>query len=74
MARAQPGYLGHESARGEHGVGITVSYWASPEAIAAWREHPEHRAAREAGRTTWYERYAVRVCRVERDGRGEARP
>ena len=33
LAAAQPGYLGVESAR--DGLGITVSYWASLEAIAA---------------------------------------
>jgi len=65
LAATQPGFLGAESVRGEDGVGITVSYWDSPEAIAAWRAHPEHRAAQsEAGR--WYARYAIRVCRVER--------
>ena len=36
-ARSQPGYLGVESARGADGVGITVSYWASEEAIRAWK-------------------------------------
>lgn len=29
LAREQPGFLGVESARGEDGLGITVSYWAS---------------------------------------------
>ena len=34
LASGQPGYLGVESARDADGFGITVSYWASPEAIA----------------------------------------
>jgi heme-degrading monooxygenase HmoA len=34
LAREQPGYLGFETARG--GLGISVSYWESPEAIRAW--------------------------------------
>ena len=29
LAREQPGFLGIESARGEDGLGITVSYWSS---------------------------------------------
>ncbi|EJM47726.1 antibiotic biosynthesis monooxygenase family protein, partial [Pseudomonas sp. GM48] len=29
LAREQPGFLGVESARGDDGLGITVSYWAS---------------------------------------------
>ncbi|PWK44755.1 antibiotic biosynthesis monooxygenase [Pseudomonas sp. OV226] len=40
LAREQPGFLGVESARGEDGLGITVSYWASEAAILAWKHHP----------------------------------
>lgn len=66
LAREQPGFLGVESARGEDGLGITVSYWASEAAILAWKQHPEHTAIRERGRSTWYARCHTRVCRVER--------
>ena len=66
LAREQPGFLGLESARGEDGLGITVSYWASEAAILAWKHHPEHTAIRERGRSTWYARCKTRVCRVER--------
>ena len=45
LASQQPGYLGVESARGADGVGITVSYWESLEAIRAWGEVAEHRLA-----------------------------
>jgi len=66
LAADQPGFLGVESARGSDGFGITVSYWASPEAIAAWRAHAEHRLAQEYGQTRWYAHYELRVARVER--------
>ena len=66
LAREQPGFLGAESARGEDGLGITVSYWASEAAILAWKHHPQHSAIRERGRSTWYARCHTRVCRVER--------
>ncbi|CAI8872345.1 ABM domain-containing protein [Pseudomonas sp. IT-P100] len=66
LAREQPGFLGVESARGEDGLGITVSYWASEAAILAWKLHPEHSAIRERGRSTWYSACNTRVCRVER--------
>ena len=66
LAAQQPGFLGVESARGADGFGITVSYWASEEAIAAWRRHAEHTLAREQGRSRWYEAFALRVARVER--------
>lgn len=66
LAAGQPGYLGVESARGSDGFGITVSYWVSLEAIAAWKAHAEHRIAQETGRKLWYEHYELRIARVER--------
>lgn len=66
LAREQPGFLGIESARGADGLGITVSYWATEEAIRGWREHTEHTIAQQRGREQWYERYELRVARVER--------
>ncbi len=45
-------------------VGITVSYWFSMDAIAAWRRHPEHRQAQRRAHE-WYASYRVRICRVE---------
>ena len=44
LAAQQPGFLGVESARSD-GLGITLSYWQSEEAIRAWREQ---------GRANWY--------------------
>ena len=73
LAAAQPGFLGVESARGADGFGITVSYWASEEAIAAWRRHAEHAAARAQGRSRWYTAFELRVARVER-AYGSGRP
>jgi heme-degrading monooxygenase HmoA len=66
LASKQPGYLGVESARGPDGVGITVSYWETKEAITAWKAVAEHAAAQRLGRERWYEAYELRVCRVER--------
>lgn len=65
LAVRQPGYLGHESAREE--LGITVSYWASLEAIRAWKQHTEHLLAQRQGRQQWYAAYQVRICKVERE-------
>jgi heme-degrading monooxygenase HmoA len=66
LAAEQPGYLGMESARGDDGLGITVSYWRSSDDIAAWRRHGEHQVARDTGRSDWYRHYTLRVARVER--------
>lgn len=66
LAAAQPGFLGAESARNQDGFGITVSYWTSEAAIAAWREQADHQVARREGRALWYQGFRVRACRVER--------
>jgi heme-degrading monooxygenase HmoA len=65
LAAQQPGYLGVESVRGSDGLGITLSYWESLEAIAAWKAQGEHRAAQSKGHQQWYEHFEVRIARVE---------
>ncbi|RMQ42635.1 hypothetical protein ALQ04_03558 [Pseudomonas cichorii] len=67
LAKVQPGFLGMESARGEDGLGITVSYWTDEQAILAWKHHLEHAEVREQGRARWYQACTTRVCKVERD-------
>jgi heme-degrading monooxygenase HmoA len=67
LAAQQPGFLGIESARGADGLGITVSYWESLEAIRRWRENAEHRIAQRQGRDKWYEWFRLRIARVERE-------
>ncbi|KIF80131.1 antibiotic biosynthesis monooxygenase family protein [Noviherbaspirillum autotrophicum] len=70
LAAQQPGFLGMESVR--DGIGITVSYWESAEAIRAWKANAEHQLAQERGRSDWYSAYRIRIARVERDyGFGE---
>lgn len=64
LAARQPGFLGVESAGGD--IGITVSYWADEESIAAWRRDSDHAFAQYEGRTRWYDAYELRVGRVER--------
>jgi len=66
LAAEQPGFLGIESSRGQDGLGLTISYWESEEAIAAWKRNTEHLVAQHTGRERWYAGYEVRVARVER--------
>jgi heme-degrading monooxygenase HmoA len=65
LAARQPGYLGVETVDAG-ALGITVSYWESEDAIAAWRRDSEHAFAQYEGRTRWYDAYELRVARVER--------
>ncbi|MBS4172775.1 antibiotic biosynthesis monooxygenase [Bacillus sp. FJAT-49736] len=65
MASQQQGFLGIESAR-DSGLGITVSYWESLDAIRNWKENSSHKFAQEKGKEEWYKNYTVRVCKVEK--------
>lgn len=67
LASSQRGFLGVESSRDSDGLGITVSYWASLEAIKDWKDHSLHQVAQERGKSKWYSHYSLRVCKVERD-------
>lgn len=66
LASQQPGFLGIESTRETSGFGITVSYWASEDAIAKWKADIEHADAQQLGKTKWYEHYELRIAKVER--------
>ncbi len=67
LASKQPGFLGMESVRDATGLGITVSYWNSLEAIKLWKENAAHQIAQKKGKQMWYKRFALRVCKVERE-------
>lgn len=65
LAKKQQGFIGVESARNE--IGITVSYWKSLEAIKDWKLQVDHTKARAKGKSEWYQKFKVRICKVERD-------
>ena len=65
LAKQQSGFLGVESARNE--VGITVSYWKDVASIKNWKQNLDHIDAQIKGRTSWYEKYTVRIALVERE-------
>jgi heme-degrading monooxygenase HmoA len=65
LAQSQAGYLGHESVR--NGLGITVSYWESLEAIQNWKSNERHLLAQKFGREKWYSAFKIRIALVEKD-------
>jgi heme-degrading monooxygenase HmoA len=66
LAPRQPKFLGLESARDADGVGITLSYWASEQAIHNWKRVAAHVQAQRLGHARWYSDFVTRVARVER--------
>ena len=51
-----------EKARHFYGELLGITEWASADALAAWRENPEHRKAQERGRQAFYADYEISVC------------
>jgi heme-degrading monooxygenase HmoA len=65
IAKKSGGFLGMDSARSE--FGISVSYWQSTEDILRWKQDADHQVAIKKGIDKWYDRYNVRICKVERN-------
>ncbi len=62
IASAMPGFVSYREYEGKNGELLGVTEWASAEALAAWREHPEHRQAQDRGRKVFYSEYEITVC------------
>lgn len=51
----------------EKGKILSLSFWRDEEAVKAWRNTPEHRAAQAAGRGGVFADYRLRIAAVVRD-------
>lgn len=58
------GFIGIETCYRENFV-LAVSYWRSLQAIERWRDHPDHRAAKQHARDRWFAQYVTRIAKVE---------
>ena len=61
LVSEMPGFLGMDYAEIERGE-LLVARFESHEALAAWRNHPEHLAAQQRGRERFFEHYRIEVC------------
>jgi heme-degrading monooxygenase HmoA len=64
-ASAIPGFVSVEEFRGAGGEVLILAKFDSDEALTAWREHPDHRAA-QSRRSEFYTEYTVDVCTLDR--------
>lgn len=46
---------------------LSLSFWRDEEAVARWRDLPEHRKAQAAGRDHVFSDYRLRIATVSRD-------
>ena len=62
----QPGYISHKSFRNPEGLGVTLSYWESLEAIRLWHTNTQHQQAQAYGKKKAYLEYTIEVCEIKR--------
>lgn len=67
LASAMPGFVSYREYAAADGESVAIVEFESHEALAAWREHPEHRQAQAAGRERFFGEYRITVCDAVRD-------
>jgi heme-degrading monooxygenase HmoA len=66
IAGAMPGFLSYKDFAAADGELLTLAEFESEAALAAWRDHPAHRAAQERGRQEFFADYQIQVCAPRR--------
>jgi heme-degrading monooxygenase HmoA len=62
LAHTMPGLVDVKSFTADDGERVTLVTFADAESQRAWREHPDHRLAQQAGRDRFYAEYSIQVC------------
>ena len=69
LAQSMPGFVSFKAFSASDGERVSIIEFESEEALAAWREHPEHRQAQRRGREVFYQEYQLQVCVPQRQTR-----
>ena len=67
LASGMPGFISYKDFVAEDGENVSVVEFESPETLAAWRDHPEHKAVQARGRADFFAEYHIQVCAPIRD-------
>lgn len=67
LASSMQGFISYKDFTAEDGENVSIIEFESPETLAAWREHPEHRAVQKRGRDEFFAQYHIQVCTPLRD-------
>jgi len=69
LAHAQkiPGFVSLKGFAADDGEHLALVEFETEQALAAWREHPEHLIAQDLGRSKYYSEYKVQVCKTVRE-------
>ncbi len=69
LGSSMPGFLSFKQFQAEDGEYIYIVEFESEEALAAWRDHPEHQEAQQRGREEFFSEYRVQICQPIREYR-----
>ena len=69
LASSMPGYVSYKDFAAEDGESVSIVEFESHETLAAWRDHPEHKAAQQRGRDEFFSEYHIQVCNPVRESR-----
>jgi heme-degrading monooxygenase HmoA len=67
LATRMPGFVCMSDCTSSDGESVTIVEFESHDTLAAWRNHPEHRAVQERARAEWFSSYRISVADVVRD-------
>jgi len=67
LAAGMAGFVSYKDYVAEDGECVSIVEFESPETLAAWRDHPEHREVQARGRSHYFSEYRVQVCTTERE-------
>ena len=65
LARTMPGYVEHKAFTADDGERVTLVTFRDRASHDAWRDHPDHVAAKRRGVTSYYEAYSISVGTTE---------
>lgn len=65
LAEAMPGFVSEKTFTSADGERVTIVIFDDRNSHLAWRDHPRHRSAQEAGRTLLYAEYHVYSAEVD---------
>lgn len=66
LAQTMPGYVSHKGFVAPDGERVTIVEFDSEADLHAWATHPEHVAAKQQGRASFYTEFKIQVCQVLR--------
>jgi heme-degrading monooxygenase HmoA len=67
LASGMPGFISYKDFVAEDGENVSIVEFECPEALAVWRDHPEHVRAQARGRAEFFAEYHIQVCTPVRD-------